>query len=205
VPEDAHLLPKAQRQKIDEWCNQFPVLGFNSGSYDLNLIKTHFADRLAETSPKVRVAKNRNKNLFFLTWGFRFLDIINYLGPGTSYDKWVKAYRCKTVKSWFPYEWFDTPEKLDFPGLPKYEDWYSKLKGGYVLNRDEWDGCQRLFKEKGMRTFADRVRYYNNLDAAPSLEALEKMRNFYTEKGIDILKDCQHPRREFALLALGSG
>jgi len=41
-----------------------------------------------------------------------------------------------------------------------------------------------------MRTFADWLRYYNNLDVAPSLEALEKMRNFYTEKGINILKDA---------------
>ena len=56
--------------------------------------------------------------------------------------------------------------------------------------RDEWDGCQRLFKEKGMCTFADWLRYYNNLDVAPGLEALEKMRAFYTDKGIDILKDA---------------
>jgi len=127
--------------------------------------------------------------MFVLTWGFGFLDIINYLWPGTSYEKWVKAYECKSVKSWFPYEWFATPEKLDFPGLPKYEEWYSKLKGEYVLTRDEWEACS-VFKEKGMRTFADWLRYYNNLDVSPGLEALEKMRNFYTEKGIDILKDA---------------
>ena len=47
-----------------------------------------------------------------------------------------------------------------------------------------------MFKEKGMRTFSDWLRYYNNLDVAPGLEALEKMTNFYTEKGIDILKDA---------------
>ena len=40
-----------------------------------------------------------------------------------------------------------------------------------------------------MQTFADWLRYYNNLDIAPGLEALEKMRVLYTEKGIDILKD----------------
>jgi len=190
VPEDVHLLQKAQRQKIEEWCNQVPVVGFNSGRYDLNLIKNHFAERLAETTNKVRVAKNVNKTMFLLTWGFRFLDIINYLGSGTSYEKWVKAYECKSVKSWFPYEWFDSPKKLDFPGLPKYEQWYSRLKGEYVLTRGEWEGSERSFKEKGMRTFSDWLRYYNNLDVAPGLEALEKMRNFYTEKGIDILKVC---------------
>ena len=39
-----------------------------------------------------------------------------------------------------------------------------------------------------MQTFADWLRYYNDLDVAPGLEALEKMRAFYTDKGIDILK-----------------
>ena len=190
IPEVMNMLTKVQRLKIEEWCNQVPVLGFNSGRYDLNLIREHFAERLSDTTGKVRVAKNGNKIMFILSKNFRFLDIINYLGPGTSYEKWVKAYECETVKSWFPYEWFNTPEKLDFRGLPKYEDWYSKLKGGYVLTRDEWEGCQRLFKENGMCTFADWLRYYNNLDVAPGLEALEKMRAFYTDKGIDILKDA---------------
>ena len=41
-----------------------------------------------------------------------------------------------------------------------------------------------------MQTFADWLLYYNNLDVAAGLEALEKMRAFYTEKGIDILKDA---------------
>ena len=101
----------------------------------------------------------------------------------------MKAYRSESEKSWFPYEWFDAPEKLDFPGLPEYEALYSELKGENVLTRKEWEGCQRVFKEKGMRTFADWLRYYNNLDVAPGLEALEKMKSFYTERGIDILKD----------------
>jgi len=42
----------------------------------------------------------------------------------------------------------------------------------------------------GMRTFADWLCYYNNVDVAPGLEALEKMKTFYSEKGIDILKDA---------------
>ena len=190
MPADVNLLPKDQRKKIEEWCDQVPVTGFNSGTYDLNLIKKYFAERLADTTNKVRVAKNGNKIMFVLTCGFRFLDIINYLGPGTSYEKWVKAYECKTVKSWFPYEWFDRPEKLDYPGLPDYMDWYSKLKGDFVLKLSEWKACKKLFREKGMKTFKDWVRYYNNLDVAPGLEALQKMKNFYTEKGIDIMKDA---------------
>ena len=51
-------------------------------------------------------------------------------------------------------------------------------------------GVSASVQRKGMCTFADWLRYYNNLDVAPGLEALEKMRAFYTEKGIDILKDA---------------
>ena len=137
VPDDVKMLPKAQRIKIEEWCAQVPVLGFNSGRYDLNLIREHFAERLSDTTGKVRVAKNGNKIMFLLTQEFRFLDIINYLGPGTSYEKWIRAYGCTAEKSWFPYEWFDTPEKLDHPWLPDYSAWYSRPKGGYVLTQDE--------------------------------------------------------------------
>ena len=182
MPEDWSLLPKSQIIKMKEWCDQVPVVGFNSGSYDLNLIKKHFG--------KVRVAKNGNKIMFLLTWGFRFPAIINYLAPGISYEKWTKAYGCTANKSWFPYELFDSPEKLEYPGLPDYPECYSRLKEEYTFKLSEWVGCKRLFKQKGMRTFADWLRYYNNLDVAPGLEALEKMRAFYTEKVIDILKDA---------------
>ena len=190
MPADIELIPKDQRKKIEEWCDQVPTLGFNSGSYDLNLIKNYFAEQLAGTTNKVRVAKNGSKIMFLLTDRLRFLDIINYLGPGISYAKWVEAYDCKATKSWLPYEWFDSAEKLDYPGLPDYLHWYSKLKNEYVLTRKEWEECQRLFKEKGMKTFKDWLKYYNNLDVAPGLEALQKMKNFYIEKGIDIMKDA---------------
>lgn len=41
-----------------------------------------------------------------------------------------------------------------------------------------------------MIRFADWLRYYNDLDMVPMLEALAKMRAFYNERGVDILKDA---------------
>ena len=41
-----------------------------------------------------------------------------------------------------------------------------------------------------MQTFADWLRYYNDLDVAPGLEVLEEMRALYKAKGMDILKDA---------------
>lgn len=64
------------------------------------------------------VARKGTNTMFLITPHLKFLDISNYLSPGTSYDSWVKAYGCKQTKSWMPYEWFDHADKLDFPGLP---------------------------------------------------------------------------------------
>ena len=41
-----------------------------------------------------------------------------------------------------------------------------------------------------MRTFGNWLGYYNNLDVAPFLEALQKMKEFYTNLGVDIFKDA---------------
>ena len=87
MPNDVELFLKKQRTKIEEWCDLVPVLGFNSGRYDLNLIKEYFVERLAATTSKVRVAKKANAIMFMITPGFCFHDIINYFGPGTSYEK----------------------------------------------------------------------------------------------------------------------
>ena len=110
--------------------------------------------------------------MFIITPEFKFLDVINYLGPGTSFDKWVKAYGCKQTKSWFPYKWFDSPDKLAYQGLPDYPAWYSRQKAEYLLTLQEWRACKQTFRESGMMSFADWLCYYNNLDVRPFIEAL---------------------------------
>ena len=131
-----------------------PALRFNCGQNDLNLIKEYFVELLADATSKVQVAKKTNK-MFMKTNGFRFLDIINYLGVGTSYEAWVKAYGCSSQKSLLPCEWLNSLEKLNYPGLPDYLAWYSHLKGCFVLKLQEFKECKKIFKEKGMKTFVD--------------------------------------------------
>ena len=190
LPEDVHLLSKKHQRAVAEWCDQVPVVGFNSGKYDLNLIKKHFVERLTSGGEHVKVGRKANRTIFLINSSYRFLDIMNYLAPGTSYDKWVKAYGCAQTKSWFPYEWFDSPDKLDHPSLPDYPAWYSRQTGAYLLTRQQWQDCKRTFDEQGMRTFGDWLRYYNDLDVGPFVEALVKMRDFYTARGVDIFKDA---------------
>ena len=182
-------IPEKQGNEIVKWFRQVPVLGFNSGHYDLKLIRQHFIPLLAQ-DPGTFAAEKNGRIMFINTPKFKFLDVLNYLGPGITYEKWVKTYGATLAKSWLPYEWLDSPDKLDFSGLPPYMAWYSKLKGEYVLTLKEYDDCHRIFKERGMQTFGDWLEYYNNLDVAPFLEALQKMKEFYTSLGIDILKDA---------------
>ena len=182
-------IPEKQGNEIVKWFYQVPVLGFNSGHYDLKLIRQHFIPLLAQ-DPGTFAAEKNGRIMFINTPKFKFLDVLNYLGPGITYEKWVKTYGATLTKSWLPYEWLDSPDKLDFPGLPPYMAWYSKLKGEYVLTLKEYDDCHRIFKERGMQTFGDWLEYYNNLDVAPFLEALQKMKEFYTSLGIDVLKDA---------------
>ena len=189
IPKDFHFLPAKQQCLILQWCRQIPVLSFNSGSYDLNMIKKHFVTKITVEN-EVKVASKQRKIMFMSTPNFKFLDIMNYVAPGTSYDKRVKTYGAELTKSWLPYEWFDTVEKLDYPELPAYWHFYSKLKNEIVLSTEEYFQCRRVWKEKGMKTFADWLRHYNNLDVKPFLEAMEKMRGFYTTLGIDIFKDA---------------
>ena len=75
------------------WVNQVPVFGFNSGRYDINMIKEYFVKNLAEIS-EVKVAKKENSYMFLSLPNFKFLDIKNYLAPGLSYDAWCRAYGC---------------------------------------------------------------------------------------------------------------
>ena len=182
-------LPDSQDKLLFRWFTQVPVLGFNSGHYDLKLIRQHFVPLMARDKDVFAAEKN-GRIMFINTPKFKFLDVVNYLAPGITYDKWVKTYGATLTKSWLPYEWFDSPANLDFPGLPPCLAWYSKLKGEYVLTLQEYDDCHRVFRERGMQTFGDWLKYYNNLDVASFLEALQKMKAFYTGLGVDIFKDA---------------
>ena len=128
--------------------------------------------------------------MYMKTPQFVFLDVINYLAPGITYDKWVKTYGAKQTKSWLPYEWFDSADKLDYKGLPPYRCWFSQLKNSFALTPKEYNGCKRVFQERGMQTFGDWLEYYNNLDVTPFLKTLEKMKAYYTNLGVDIFKDA---------------
>ena len=47
---------------------------------------------------------------------------------------------------------------------------------------------QQVWNSQGMQSFKDFLRWYNNKDVVPTLDAMKKRIHFYHEKGIDMLK-----------------
>ena len=189
INEGRVRLPKETAKSYVNWVKQVPVFGFNSGRYDINMIKEYFVKNIAALSD-VNVAKKENSYMFLSTPNFKFLDIKNYLAPGLSYDAWCRAYGCELQKLAFPYEWFDSFDKLNHKGPVKYEEFYSSLKGGITISQEEYQNFCDEFRKRGCETMKDWLGEYNLADVEPFIEALEKTREQYYPDEIDLLKDA---------------
>ena len=119
-------MPKNQlidlKQNLERYFIMLPVFYFNSGRYDLNLIKSYLISYLMDDKEAEPMVIKNAKNFIFLKFGnIQFPDIMKFLSGATSLDSFVKAYKASEIKELFPYEWFDSAEKLENEELPPYE------------------------------------------------------------------------------------
>ena len=179
-------------KEFDKYISQLPVIGFNSGKYDLNLVKrqimlyitAHYQDN------EIFTIKKNNSYLAIAVTDMKFLDISNYLAAGCSYSKFLKAYGCEIPKGIFPYEWFDSEEKLSQNHLPESQEFYSRLSNDNPIKTEsEYQALLTIWRDEHMETFKDYLIYYNNLDTAPFAIALQNFIDIYKNEGIDIFKD----------------
>ena len=104
------------------------MLGFNSAKYDLNLIKSFSLPILVnERDIEPTVIKKENQFILFKFGDNQLLDIINFHGGATSLDSFLKAYKNSETKTFFPYEWFDDPDKMQITDIPPSDALYSKI------------------------------------------------------------------------------
>ena len=178
--------------QLFSWLQQLPVIGFNSGKYDLNMIKRSFVPLLIHNNTAERascfVIKRQNNFMCFSTNKLKFVDICNYLAPGFSYDKYLKAYGCDLQKGNFPYEYMDGIEKLEDRVLPPQSAFFSRLKNEGISN-DDYARCQAVWRDNGMETLREYLIWYNNRDVTPFLDAIAKQAAFYLDRHIDMFKD----------------
>ena len=179
-------------KQLQAWLHQLPVLGFNSGRYDLNAIKKFFVPLVIHNNTAERascfVIKRQNNFMCLSTDKLKFLDMVNFLAPGVSYDKYLKAYGCELGKGHFPYEYMDDLQKLEDRALPPQAAFYSQLKSEEISDAD-YARCQAVWHDNGMTTLRDYLVWYNNRDVTPFLDAIAKQFAFYRDRDIDMFKD----------------
>ena len=178
-------------EQLDKHISSIPVVGFNSAKYDAPIMKGYMLRAIQDIEDEdfTFVVKRVNSLTCVESRSFRFLDILNFIAPGFSYEKYIKAYGCSLSKGFFPYEWMDSLKKLDHPSLPPRSAFYNALKGENISEED-YEVCQEAWRSGGMTTFRDFVKWYNDLDVAPFVQAIETQSAVYREKGIDMLKSA---------------
>ena len=180
---------KKMKESLLTYINKVPVIGFNSGRYDLNLIKRDFHSFFsAREKIAMKTIKRCNQYIAVYTKNLVFLDMFNYLAPGYSYANYLKAFLKDTDKGFFPYEWMDSVRKLDNTSLPPRGAFYSSLTGK-TLTKDEYKSCQEAWVREKMLTMKDYLVYYNNLDVAPFVRAINEHSKFFIQRGVDMFKD----------------
>ena len=180
---------KTLEKQLQTWLRQLPVIGFNSGHYDLNVVKKFFIPYMLKGNDKTRfVIKRQNTFMCFSTTNLKFLDVTQYLAPGVSNDKYLKAYGCELQKGHFPYEYMDDLHKLEDRALPPQAAFFSRLKNEGISN-DDYARCQAVWRDNGMETLREYLIWYNNRDVTPFLDAIAKQFAFYRDRDIDMFKD----------------
>ena len=170
--------------EFERYLSDLIVLGFNSGSYDINLCKKYFFELLVDEIEFV--IKKCNHYLCVKTKQLRFLDIKNYLAPGFSYRKFLLAYKAEAEKFFFPYEFVTDLSKLE-TGLPEKQFFFSSLTNSNISDSD-YELVKNTWQEKGWTCLKELLVYYNLLDVKPFCKAIENFLEPYYSKHIDVFK-----------------
>jgi len=124
------------RKKLVDYCSSLPIVGFNSSFYDIGLLsKDGFINNIIQRDSTQFINKDCNRYKVIKTTQFIFLDQLSYCAAGTSLKKFIKAYDINLKKGIFPYDWFDSYDKLYYLVEDlKLDNFYSHLEKIRVLN-----------------------------------------------------------------------
>jgi len=101
------------RKNLVDYCSSLPIVGFNSGFYDIVLLaKDGFINNITARDSTPFIIKDCNRYKVIKTNQFIFFDQLSYCAAGTSLKKFIKTYDINFKKGIFPYEWLDSYDKL---------------------------------------------------------------------------------------------
>lgn len=192
VRDHCHLSGKflGLAHKTCNWLRQeskfIPMFAHNASRYDTHLILTHMQDRHMKKVGKEIGGLALNSEAFktLQIRSYKFLDSMAFLSCGLDEllqelgDKHtfnildqMKLYKphekekrdMLTRKGHFPYEWFDSFEKLNETELPPRSDFFSTLCNK-TISKKEYANAKKVWKEFECQTFKDYVDIYVRTD-----------------------------------------
>ena len=113
------------------------------------------------------------------------LDQIYYCSGSPSLSDYLKSREKDCRKGHFPYNWLKNYNQLYDKCLPEY-NFFEKSK----TSLEEYNDIHKVWEKENMGNMFDYLRYYNNLDVKPLVQAIEKHREFYYNLGYDMHKDA---------------
>ena len=175
-------------EDVMRWLEQIPILTFNGQRYDINVVKEYLLPKLVQLHgvENVKLLKRGNSYMCITTPTFRFLDIINYVGPGMSLEKFLTSFKAPTAKGRFPYESVKSVADLRHTFCPPIEAFDSVLRGTKLSQAEYHEHVVRPWNDLNMETWGDLLTYYNCSDVAPTLIAVKNYINEFP--GTDLFK-----------------
>lgn len=120
----------------------------------------------------------------------RFLDLSNYLPPGTSYDSFLVTFNVPVRKSYFCYEYLTDFSKLDETSLPPKQCFYSSLKKYNVLENRERVKFERLVNSENKSVNeALKILQLSEIPSSTVDENYAKLLDIWREKKMKTLRD----------------
>ena len=114
------------------------------------------------------------------------LDMFRFFHPLSldSISKTLSDKECVTLnklglerrKGVFPYEWFDSIDKLNKTALPPKEAFYSKLKQSGITDK-EYKQAIDCWSDTGCETIKDYMMLYLKTDGLLSVDVFERLRD----------------------------
>ena len=175
------------QKSLERSCSVVPVSG-NNVKYDLNLIKSFLLPIfLNERDIEPTVIKKANQFISFKFDDFQLLDILNFLGGTTSRDSFLKAYKTSDTKGFFPYEWFNHPDKLQNWELPLYDAFYSELRSCNPLETEYTDYVNLL--KSGLTTEQAVVKLKLSNPPPAGIENYQYLQKIWKQELMSSFKD----------------
>ena len=196
------------------------VAGFNSGNFDINLVRDRLLIHLQNN--KIEVLKKCNRYLLIKTPTLKFVDILNFVPPNTSLDKFCKNMtppnsESDLSKGHLPYDKIDSIDAVLSHDMPLYHHFFNILKGKnsfeenidipkeitdskkkkeYILKtaQSRYKNFQKFWKENNFN-MQSYIAYYCNRDTHILLEATKIYAStFRTQFQIELFNHISLPQ-----------